>query len=122
LRKLLWADVRIRQFVTELLARRSRNQSNGVETQSAQRLGSRSQRNASASVTSFELRALCDKKSCSENKILRVRNTETKRKHTESRNDDEGSRNLAGNVTCAGLADRGSWGDVGKWMFNQMIV
>jgi hypothetical protein len=58
-----------------LTRRRSRNQSNGVETQSAQRLGSRSQRNASASVTSFELRALCDEKSCSENKILRVCNT-----------------------------------------------
>jgi hypothetical protein len=36
----------------------------------SQRLGSRSQRNASASVTSFELRALCDEKSGSENKIL----------------------------------------------------
>ena len=41
------------------VARRD-NQSNGLETQSAQRLGSRAQRNASASVTSFELRALCD--------------------------------------------------------------
>jgi hypothetical protein len=62
---------------TELaLARRSRNQSNRVETQSAQRLGSRSQRNASVSVTSFELSALCDEKSCSENKILRVCNIE----------------------------------------------
>ena len=48
------------QIDTEVLARRSRNQSNGVETQSAQRLGSSAQRNASASVTSFELRALCD--------------------------------------------------------------
>ena len=42
------------------VSRRADNQSNGVETQSAQRLGSRAQRNASASVTSFELRALCD--------------------------------------------------------------
>ena len=42
------------------VARRDDNQSNGVETQSAQRLESRAQRNASASVTSFELRALCD--------------------------------------------------------------
>ena len=47
-------------FATGLTAGRSRNQSNGVEAQSAQRLGSRSQRNASASVASFELRALCD--------------------------------------------------------------
>jgi hypothetical protein len=52
------------------LARRSRNLSNGVGTQSAQRLGSRSQRKASASVTSFELRALCDEKSFSENKTF----------------------------------------------------
>ena len=55
--------------------RQTRNPSNGVETQSAQRLGSRSQRNASASVASFELRALCDGKSCLENKTLRVCNT-----------------------------------------------
>jgi len=34
------------------------------------------QRNASASVASFELRALCDEKSCLENKILRVCNTD----------------------------------------------
>ena len=40
------------------LARRSRIQSNRVETQSPQRLGSRSKRNASASVASFELCAL----------------------------------------------------------------
>ena len=65
------------------LARRSRNQSNGVETQSAQRFGSRSQRNASASVTSFELRALCDEKSCSENKILQMCNTEVEPERTE---------------------------------------
>jgi hypothetical protein len=63
-------------LTTKNLARRSRDQSNGVETQSAQRLRSRAQRNASASVTSFELHVLCDEKSCLENKIQRVCNTE----------------------------------------------
>ena len=64
------------QIDTEVLARRSRNQSKRTKpfspqiTQRAQinlktgvepqRLGSSAQRNASASVTSFELRALCD--------------------------------------------------------------
>jgi hypothetical protein len=42
-----------------------------IETQSAQRLGSRSQRNANASVTSFELRVLWNK-IFSENRILRL--------------------------------------------------
>jgi hypothetical protein len=55
-------------FDTEALTQRSRNQSNGVETQSAQRFRSRSQRNASASVASFGLRAICDEKSGLENK------------------------------------------------------
>jgi hypothetical protein len=59
----LRAQTRLSQkthFDPEVLARLRRNQSNGVETQSAQRLESRSQRNASASVASFELHGLCD--------------------------------------------------------------
>jgi len=52
--------------------------SNGVETQSAQTLESRPQRIASVFVASFELRALCDEKSCLENKILRVERLDLK--------------------------------------------